>query len=39
MNDTLRVGQMIVPATGRLGQSTAHVTALASKVDRRNLTT
>ncbi|MEC7955276.1 MAG: hypothetical protein VX141_05220, partial [Bacteroidota bacterium] len=31
MNDTLRVGQMIVPATGRLGKSTAHVTALASK--------
>ena len=31
MNDTLRVGQMIVPATGRLGKSTAHVTGLASK--------
>ena len=31
MNDTIRVGQMIVPATGRLGKSTEHVTSLAEK--------
>ena len=31
LNDTTRVGQMIVPATGRLGKSREHVYSLAKK--------
>ena len=31
LNDTSRVGQMIVPATGRLGKSREHVKELAKK--------
>lgn len=31
MNDTIRVGQMIVPSVGRLGKSRSHVIDLASK--------
>ncbi len=31
MNDTLRVGQMIVPSVGRLGKSRKHVVSLAEK--------
>jgi beta-N-acetylhexosaminidase len=31
LNDTTRVGQMIVPATGRLGKSREHVSSLAAK--------
>ena len=31
LNDTSRVGQMIVPAIGRLGKSRDHVLALAQK--------
>ena len=31
LNDTSRVGQMIVPATGRLGKSRTYVADLASK--------
>tara|TARA_Y100000589_G_scaffold332313_1_gene391633 strand:- start:8919 stop:9974 length:1056 start_codon:yes stop_codon:yes gene_type:complete len=31
MNDTLRVGQMIVPSVGRLGKSRKHVVSLAKK--------
>ena len=31
LNDTSRVGQMIVPAIGRLGKSRDHVLALAKK--------
>jgi beta-N-acetylhexosaminidase len=31
MNDTIRVGQMIVPSVGRLGKSRSHVIDLATK--------
>ena len=31
LNDTTRIGQMIVPAIGRLGKSRDHVYNLASK--------